>query len=291
MWFDRIERGGLNRAQRTVCRPGGKGINVSRVLWNLGVPSICLGFVAGFVGREIIRALEETSLSQEFIFLKEGCSRINVKVKAQAETELNASGPAIDPEAMEQLRKRIAELRKGDLLVLSGNPPAGTCTAVYAELMRIAAENQVRTVVDASGDFLKNTLEQKPYLIKPNRAELEELEGKRLSGISETAGAARRLLEYGAEHVLVSLGGQGAVLVSEEETWICSVPPGKLVDSTGAGDSMTAAFLTKKLKGCSDAESLRYAVACGSASAYSRELANVANTRQLYEQTPLPERI
>lgn len=286
MWFENIEIGGLNRAARTVCRPGGKGINVSMVLSRLGIPSVCLGFAAGFVGREIIRSIEQAGLQQEFILLREGCSRINVKVKARTETELNASGPAIPPEALDRLGQRVSGLKEGDLLVLSGNPPVSVSETVYADLAAFAARQKVRTVVDASGTFLTNALRWKPYLIKPNLSELEGLEGRKLISREEMTDAAKKLQKKGAEHVLVSMGAQGAILVSPKGVYNCGVPQGRLIDSTGAGDSMVAAFLAKKMAGCRDADCLRYAVACGSASAYSYDLATAESLAQMYMRTP-----
>lgn len=286
MWFEGLEPGGLNRAKRTGCRAGGKGINVSLVLHRLGVPSVCLGFTAGFVGTEIVRQVEAEGLCQDFIWLEEGCSRINVKIKSPVETELNASGPAEPDEAMAALIWRIEGLKEGDVLVLSGNPPAGVLETVYADLMGSILAAGIRTVVDASGSFLKYVLPMKPFLVKPNRAELEELEGKRLESQEEVVKAAGKLREAGAVNVLVSLGAEGAVLISGEGIFACGIPEGTVVDSTGAGDSMVAAFLVKAQEGCGAADCLRYAVACGSASAYSYDLATVRELQEIYARTP-----
>lgn len=291
MWFDQIKAGELNRALKTSFRPGGKGINVSAVLKNLGFDSVCLGFAAGFAGREILSQMNRLGLRQEFIWLEEGCSRINVKVKAREETELNASGPPITNQALTALRERIGRLKKEDILVISGNPPMGTKETIYRDFMRGIAGRGIRAAVDASGGFLLQALSEKPFFIKPNLFELEGLERRKLATEEEIAEAAWGLRSKGAEYVLVSLGENGAMLASPEGVYVCSVPPGTLVDSTGAGDSMVAAFLVKQAAGYTAEECLRYCVACGSASAYSHELADGAGAARMYACTPKARKI
>lgn len=291
MWFDQVNIGGLNRTVKTRFRPGGKGINVSIVLKNLGFESICLGFVSGFVGEELIRRMEQMGLNQDFIWMKDGCSRINVKVKAAEETELNASGPVVTQEAMKQLRDKINGLRKGDVLILSGNPSVGIRDTIYGDILQNIANRGINTVVDASGSVLAHALQWKPYFIKPNLAELESLEHRKLRTENEIIEAAEKLRKRGAERILVSMGEKGAMLLSDEGVYRCEVPAGKLIDSTGAGDSMVAAFLVKKAAGCSDEECLRYCTACGSASAYSYELADATSIMEMYLCTPKAKKI
>lgn len=289
VWLDQFEEGGLNRTEKTAFRAGGKGINVSVVLSRLGFKSICLGFTAGFVGTELIRMLNADGIRHDFITVKDGCSRINVKIKSNTESEINAYGPRISGKELEELKKQAEKLKSGDVLVLSGNPPKNVPEDVYSELINAVSEKQVRIVLDTSGKHLLSALEKHPWLIKPNRAELEEAFETKFDSMEQIAGAALKLREKGAENVLVSLGAEGALLASDDGcVYTCAIPAGQLIDSTGAGDSMVAGFIAEDLAGGSREECIRYAVACGCASSYSYDLLERSFLEQVYCQTPLP---
>ncbi len=290
MWLDRFEEGGLNRARQTIFRAGGKGINVSIVLSRLGYPSVCWGFAAGFTGRELMRLLSSEGIDHDFIIIDDGCTRINVKVKSDSETEINADGPEITEAALKCLIEKAGKLTADDILILSGKPPKSVPADIYTSLLGAVSGKNVRTVVDTSGDHLLTALAEKPYLIKPNKAELEEISGMELSSTEQIAIAAHSLRSAGARNVLVSLGADGALLAADDgRVYICGIPEGQLIDSTGAGDSMTAGFIAKDLSGAGKSECLRYAVACGSASAYSYDLLTAAELEKVYLRTPEPE--
>jgi 1-phosphofructokinase len=290
MWLDRFEEGGLNRTERTSFRAGGKGINVSVVLKRLGIPSVCLGFTAGFVGQELIRLLGMEGIDHDFIMIGEGCSRINVKVKADTETEINASGPKISGNDLKKLTEKAEKLSTGDTLILSGKPPKGIPDDIYSTLISAADGKDVRIVVDTSGENLVTTLGKKPYLIKPNKAELAEISKMDFSSISQIADSARKLQDKGARNVLVSLGAEGALLAADDgRIYTCGIPEGKLIDSTGAGDSMVAGFIAKDSSGAAKEDCLRFAVACGSASSYSHELLDAAGLEQVFSRMPKAE--
>ncbi len=290
MWLDRFEEGILNRAGRTSFRAGGKGINVSVVLKRLGIPSVCLGFTAGFVGQELIRLLGTEGIDHDFIMLDEGCSRINVKVKSVTETEINASGPKISESALQALAGKASKLTAGDTLILSGKPPKGIPDDIYSTLIDAADGKDVRTVVDTSGKNLLTALVKNPYLIKPNKAELAEISKTELDSAGQIADSARKLQDKGARNVLVSLGAEGALLAADDgRVYTCGIPKGKLIDSTGAGDSMVAGFIAKDSSGASKEDCLRFAVACGSASSYSYELLDAAGLEQVLSRMPKAE--
>ncbi len=290
MWLDRFEEGGLNRAGRTSFRAGGKGINVSVVLSRLGLPSVCLGFAAGFTGRELLRLLSSEGIDHDFISVDDGCTRINVKIKSETETEINADGPKITEGDLEKLHRKAEKLTSRDVLILSGKPPKSVPENIYLSLLSAVRGKAVRTVVDASGGYLLAALDEKPYLIKPNKAELEEICGKELPSSGQIASAACDLRKKGAQNVLVSLGAEGAILAADDgHVYTCGIPEGKLIDSTGAGDSMTAGFIAKALTGSAKRDCLRYAVACGSASAYSYDLLDAAGLEKVWQRMPEPE--
>lgn len=289
IWLDQFESGELNRTEQVAFRAGGKGINVSTVLSRLGVESICLGFTAGFVGNELIRLLDTENIRHNFIQLKEGCSRINVKLKADKESEINASGPVISNTELKELEKQAQKLEFGDFLVLSGNPPKNIPFNIYSILMDSVSKKNIRIIVDSSGDHLVSALSRHPFLIKPNKAELEEIFSTKLDSIDQIVNAALKLKEKGAANVLVSLGGDGAMLAADNgQIFTCAVPEGTLIDSTGAGDSMVAGFIAKEIENCQRDECLRFAVACGCASAYSSDLLNSENLKRIFEKTPYP---
>ena len=288
VWLDHFEPGALNRTSQTAFRAGGKGINVSVVLSRLGYQSICLGFTAGFVGRELVRMLDEEGIRHNFIHSENGCTRITVKIKADTESEINGYGPRVSEEELQKLMAQAAGLQKGDVLILSGNPPKNLPSDIYSKIID-AVPTDVSVVVDSSGAHLLSALTKHPFLIKPNKAELEEICGENLDSTGKIAAAAMELREKGAQNVMVSLGAGGGLLAADDGgVYTCSTPEGKLIDSTGAGDSMVAGFVAQTLSGANKAECLRFAVACGCASTYSYELLDADGLRKVFEKTPRP---
>lgn len=277
--------GAVNRAERELAVPGGKGINVSVMLTRLGVENTALGFLAGFTGEEIRRAVRARGCREDFILLSEGFSRINVKLKAGEETEINGNGPVITEVDMEVLLHKIIALRQDDILVLSGSVPRHMPQTVYRDMMQAMAGKGVKIVVDASGALLYDVLPCRPFLIKPNHHELAALFGVSIETRADAALYAQRLQQMGACNVLVSMAEKGAVLVTEEgEILECDAPKGKVINSVGAGDSMVAGFLTGYLNGGDHRKALRLGIAAGSAGAFCEDLAEKDDVLSLYEQ-------
>lgn len=267
--------GKTNRTTEEKMFPGGKGINVSTVLTNLGISNIALGFIAGFTGTEIKRLSQEQGILCDFITLPEGNNRINVKLKDYDGTEINGSGPDIPNTKLEELLKQLNRLKDGDSLVLAGSIPSSVPSNIYQTIMEKLKEKKVNIIVDATKDLLKNSLQFRPFLIKPNRHELEEAFDIIIESKEEAIRYARHLQRMGARNVMVSLSGDGAVFVSEEgESFEADVPPGKLINAVGSGDSMIAGFLAGWETTADYEQAFKMAVAAGSASAYSEELAS-----------------
>ncbi len=266
--------GKTNRTSDEKIYPGGKGINVSTVLTNLGIANIALGFIAGFTGEEIQRLSKMRGILCDFIHLPKGNNRINIKLKDFEGTEINGSGPEISNVDSEKLMKQIDYLKDGDSLVLAGSIPTSLPSNIYQIIMENLKEKDINIIVDATKELLMNTLPYRPFLIKPNKHELEEALDIVIRNKEDAIRYARHLQRYGARNVLVSLSGDGAIFVSEEgESFEADVPPGNLINAVGAGDSMIAGFLA----GWENTHDYKYAfqmsVAAGSASAYSEELA------------------
>ena len=284
MTLDKLSEGEMNRAKETKLLVGGKGINVSLVLQNLGYKSTALGYIAGFTGQEIKKRLEAEGLSTEFIELKDGNSRINVKVKAEMETELNANGPSITREDVDVLLDKLDCLKDGDYLVLAGSIPSSLPDTIYETIMQSVSDRDIRVVVDATGVLLMRVLKYQPFLIKPNKAELAELYGRELRTRQEIIEAAGWLKEQGAKNVLVSLAGEGAVLLDETgKIYDKQAIQGTIVNSVGAGDSMVAGFLAGFLERGEYEYAMRVGMSAGSASAFSSELATRAQVDKLME--------
>ena len=277
-----LQAGTINRAAGEDCVLGGKGINVSGVLAQLGCPSVALGFVAGETGAWLERGLAAQGLQTDFVHLPAGMTRINVKIKAGQETELNGAGPVIPAEALAAFYQKLDALQTGDILVLAGSIPASLPADTYEKILARLQGRGVRPVVDAAGQLLARVLPYGPFLIKPNHHELAELVGHPLQGEEEIAQGARELQRQGARNVLVSMAGDGALLLDESETvHRIGVPRGTVVNSVGAGDSMLAGFLAGYLQTGSYAEALRLGTACGSATAFSLGLATRADIDRL----------
>ena len=280
-----FQLGLTNRTESELLLPGGKGINVSTVLRNLGVDNTALGFTAGFTGEEIRREVEEIGVKADFITIDSGVSRINLKLKSIDGTEINGQGPDIGAAQVEELLGKLERLSKGDVLVLAGSIPATVPDSIYRDIMKRLEGRGVLTAVDATRDLLLNVLEYRPFLIKPNNHELGDIFGKELKTREEVIPYARRLQEMGARNVLVSMAGEGAVLVDDEgHCYSAPAPEGKLVNGVGAGDSMVAGFLA----GWMEKQDYRHAfcmgVAAGSASAFSEYLAKREEIEEVYRK-------
>lgn len=277
--------GEINRTVQEYIYYGGKGLNVSAVLANLGVPSTALGFVAGFTGDEIEHGAKSLGFDSDFIHVEKGMSRINVKLKAEEETELNGMGPEITPKDVEALFEQLDRLKEGDLLVLSGSIPASMEDDIYEKIMEYLNNRGIRIVVDATKDLLLKVLKYHPFLIKPNHHELGEMFGVELKTEEEIINHARMLQERGANNVLISMAGDGAILVTEEgQVKKIAAPKGTVKNSVGAGDSMVAGFLAGYLENQDYQHALVMGTAAGSASAFSDGLAVKEDIMKLYHQ-------
>ena len=277
--------GRTNRAESAVLGPGGKGINVSVMLKNLGAETLALGFTAGFVGDEIVRSLKECGLNTDFIRLSEGCSRINVKLPYVEGTEINAPGPDIPKEALDMLMDRVRALKRGDCLVLAGSVPACLPRSVYRSMALAASSCGADLAIDAEGSLLTDTLSCRPLLIKPNADELGGLFARTFSSRREVIPYAAKLREAGARNVLVSMAGEGAVMAAENgEIYESPAPRGKLVNGVGAGDSMVAGFLAGYYGNLTLKEAFAMGIAAGSASAFGEGLADREAVLRIYEE-------
>ena len=276
--------GSVSRAQSEEVLYGGKGVNVSWVLKNLGIESVALGFVAGFTGSEIERGVKAYGCRTDFVHLENGFSRINVKLKSDQESEINGAGPEIPEQALQALFEKLDRLRDGDIVVLAGSIPGSLPADTYQTIQRRLAGRRIDTVVDATGELLLGALAHRPFLIKPNNHELGELFGKTLRTPEEIAAHAKKLQEKGARTVLVSMAGDGALLAAEDGQTLYSLPPkGRVVNSTGAGDSMVAGFLAGYLETRDFRQAFRMGLAAGSASAFSERLATKEEVLQLLQ--------
>lgn len=275
----------VNRTTAEEIYYGGKGINVSTVLKELGQDSVALGFIAGFTGNEIAQGLKNQGIQTDFICLKEGLSRINVKIKAQQETEINGQGPHIDAEALEALFQKLDLLEKGDVLILAGSIPSSMPEDSYEQIMKRMDGKGILTVVDATKNLLVNVLKYHPFLVKPNNYELGEIFQTVLKTSDEIVEAAKKLQQMGARNVLISMAGDGAILVAENgEIHQIGVPKGTVQNSVGAGDSMVAGFIAGYLEKKDYLYALRLGTASGSATAFSKGLAVKEEIERLLQE-------
>lgn len=279
-----FQMGMTNRTDSELLLPGGKGINVSIVLKNLGVENTALGFIAGFTGEEIRREVEEIGVKANFIQVEKGVSRINLKLKSIDGTEINGQGPDISQEKVEELLKKLEALKDGDILVLAGSIPASIPDDIYKNIMKRLAGKGIMIVVDATKDLLLNVLEYHPFLIKPNNHELGEVFKTELKTREDVIPYAKKLQEMGARNVLVSMAGEGAVLIAEDGSeYTASAPKGKLVNGVGAGDSMVAGFLAGWMEKKNYVHAFHMGIAAGSASAFSEYLAKREEIEAVYQ--------
>ena len=282
--LNRFEIGEINRTVQEMAYPGGKGINVSIVLANLGQYSVATGFLAGFTGQFIKDELNKRGIKSGFIDV-EGLTRINVKIRAGKETAINGQGPHISDKEIEQLIRRLERLTKDDILVISGAVPSSLPSNIYELILARIEDNGVTLVVDTTRDILLKTLKYHPLLVKPNKEELEEMFDVKINNNEELIETANKLLALGAKNVIVSLGGDGALLVGEGlEPQLRKAPQGKVVNTVGAGDSLVAGFIDEYVNSNDIAKAFKKGIATGSASAFSETLATREEVEALLKQ-------
>lgn len=281
---DNFELGRTNRAVSERLYAGGKGINVSFVLKNLGFESTALGFSAGFTGEEIKKQIQERGITENFITVLNGQSRINIKLRGQQETEINGMGPDIEKEHIQQLLKKLSVLSTGDYLILAGSVPMKINDTIYYDILKTLDKKGIKAVVDTTGDLLLNVLKYHPFLIKPNIHELSELFSTEIKTKEEVVQYGLKLQDMGAQNVIVSMAGDGAVFICENgEIYKSEAPKGVVKNSVGAGDSMVAGFLAGFCETKDFAKAFKMGVCTGSASAFSEDLATKEQVRQVMD--------
>lgn len=285
-YLPEFEAGKLNRTEEVHYYPGGKGINVSRVLRRLGVDNIALGFAGGFTGDYIQQFLRKEGIQTDFI-QTEDITRINVKIKSANETELNGPGPLITQSHREQLLEKARQLKAGDWFVLAGRMPHSIPTETLTELAAICRGAKARFVVDTSGPALKQLVDMKPFLIKPNEEELGELFGMSIQSKAEALQYAKKLVARGVVNVIVSMGKEGALFVNDKMALEASAPKGKVVNTVGAGDSLVSGFIASFVKEEDEKEAFRFGVASGSATAFLPDLCRRSDVEALLDQVQL----
>lgn len=282
---DNFEVGKINRTKTEKILPGGKGLNVSIVLKNLGLESTALGFIGGFTGEELQRRIEAQGIKTDFIKVKNGITRINIKISSDRETALNGNGPEILEEDIQELLEKIENIKKEDIVILAGNVPKGINNNIYEIICVNLERNGVTFIVDATKELLINILKYKPFLIKPNREELEETFKVKINTEEDIITYAKKMQLMGAQNVLVSLGGDGAILIiSDNQVLQSDAPKGKVLNTVGAGDSMVAGFLAGYIESKNYEYSLKMGIATGSASSFSMDLATKKDVEKLLEQ-------
>lgn len=285
---DEIVLGELNRSTNEAKFPGGKGINVSRVLRSMEMESKAIGFLGGFTGKYVEEFLNREGIYTGFIKV-DGDTRINIKLKADTETEINARGPEISSLSLGLLKEQIKQIGNGDFLVLAGSIPSSMPGTIYEEIVQICKDTGAEVIVDAEGDLLKTVLEYRPFLIKPNHHELGQLFKTEVSSTEEAIFYGKKLIEAGAKNVIVSLAEKGAVYITESTAFTASVPKGEVKSSVGAGDSMVAGFLSRYIKTKDRKEAFRYSVASGSATAFSIGLCTDEKVEKLLPEVKIQE--
>lgn len=276
--------GATNRSEGEQIRIGGKGINVSILLRRLGVENLALGVAAGFTGEELLRRMNEEGIRHDFLMGREGFTRINVKLLSEEETEINGSGPVIEESEAQALLRQIAKIRSGDFLVISGSMPKGIPTDFLNQLLHQTTGQDAEIVLDISGQTLRRALRYRPFLIKPNQHELEEVLGVSISSREQALLHGKKLQELGARNVLISMGAEGAVLLDEKGgVHSKKAPDGLLVSSVGAGDSMVAGFLAGWIQSHAYDQAFCMGLAAGSASAFSWDMAEPEEVLRFYQ--------
>ena len=282
---DNFAIGKINRTKTEKILPGGKGLNVSTVLRNLGIESTALGFIAGFTGEELKRNIEQRGIKTDFIKVEKGITRINVKISSKEETALNGNGPYITEKDIEELLKKIDNIKSEDKVILAGNVPKCINNNIYEIICKKLENNKVTFIVDATKELLMNVLKYRPFLIKPNKEELEETFNEKIENKEDIVIHAKKLQDMGAQNVLISLGGEGAILVTtENKEYFLNAPKGKVLNTVGAGDSMVAGFIAGYEKNGDFEQAFKMGIATGSASAFSMNLATAEEVANLLKE-------
>lgn len=277
--------GKINRTKTEEIVPGGKGLNVSIVLKNLKIESIALGFIAGFTGEKLKTDIEQKGIKTDFIKVEKGMTRINVKISSKEETALNGNGPEITEENINELLEKIENIKCEDTVIISGNIPKCINNNIYEIICKKLEQNKIRFIVDATKELLVTVLKYKPFLIKPNKDELEETFKVKIKNEEDIIVYAKKLQEMGARNVLISLGGDGAILVTEEQNeYFLKAPKGKVINTVGAGDSMVAGFIAGYEKSGDFKYAFKMGIATGSASAFSIGLATEEKVANLLKE-------
>ncbi len=280
---DNFREGFVNRATSEALLYGGKGINTSVVLTNMGVKNIALGFVGGYFGKEFEKLLNDDGVQTDFVYLKNSNTRINIKIKGDKETDINSSGPDISKAELAELLNKLDTLKEGDFITLAGSVPRSISEDIYAKLTKNLSENGVNVVVDAEKKLLTDVLPYRPFLIKPNHHELGDIFGKVLSTKEEIVSASKKLQQYGARNVFVSMAGDGGILLTENgNAYFSPAPRGKVINSTGAGDSVVAGFLAEYINSNNYKKAFIMGLCAGSSSAFSERLATKKEIENLY---------
>lgn len=284
MNVEKLSTDDINRTESEELYYGGKGINVSAILSRLNIPTVALGFTAGFTGKKLREMMDDDGIKNDFVVLNSGFTRINVKVKFGKELDINANGPEITAEKIKELFLKLKKLNDGDYLVLAGSVPASLPDDLYSKILEELSGKNINIVVDTTGNQLLNVLKYKPFLIKPNHHELGEIFGQEMDTTEKITEYAKKLQEMGAVNVLVSRGGDGAVLVDGNGTvHPAAAVEGTLVNSVGCGDSMVAGFIAGYITNKSYSEALKLSVASSSATAFSKELAKADEIYKIYK--------
>ncbi len=279
--LDKLEVGAINRTKKETMLPGGKGINVSLVLSNLGTKSVAMGFVGGFIGKYIEDEMKAHNIESDFVHLN-GNTRINVKIKGMVETAINGQGPRVEDQDIETLIEKLTNLTSNDVLVISGAIPNTLPSNTYERILERIKNQNVQLIVDTTKDTLLKTLPYHPVLVKPNKEELEELFNVKISNEEELVENAKKLISLGAQNVIVSLGGSGALLVrGNGEYKLTDCPKGKVINTVGAGDSLVAGFIDEYYRSGDIYKAFKRGIACGSASAFSENLATLEKVEKL----------
>lgn len=286
---EELNIGGLSRMKRDLKLPGGKGINVSRVLNQLGAENTALGFLGGFTGRYVNDRLQEERMSTDFVTIAND-TRINIKLKHGEETEINGLGPDISEAEAEQLLQKLSALQKDDIVILSGSIPPSLGEDFYERLIRVSKQRGAEFVIDTTGEALLKALKHRPLLVKPNHHELAELYDTELNSMEDVVVYGRKLLGAGAKNVLVSMAAEGALLITESAVYHAKVPAGQVKNSVGAGDSMIAGFVGTLVQTGDPLAAFRIGVAAGSATAFTDDLATRDQIDQLLPKVVISNR-
>ncbi|MFU2194507.1 1-phosphofructokinase [Streptococcus pluranimalium] len=287
--LDAVEVGQVNRMESDDKYAGGKGINVSRILKRLAIDNTATGFIGGFTGRFITEELEKEGISTAFVPVSQD-TRINVKIKADQETEINGTGPVISEQELAALKDQLAHLTADDVVVFAGSAPSNLGNQVYKELLPIAKEAGAAIVCDFEGQTLLDSLGYQPLLVKPNNHELEAIFDVTLKTLDDIETYARKILEMGAQNALISMAGDGALLVTENAAYFAKPIKGQVKNSVGAGDSMVAGFTGELVKSGDALEALKWGVACGTATTFSDDLATIDFVKETYEKVEVEKR-